>query len=360
MTSGTKTLYSGGHTVSFRSWNGANGKYDALGRPKWNSYTMTGYRRQYHDTTLAPYTVDPTVGVLTLLDTNAQLNLLNGISEAIRGHGFNAGVFLATGNQTLDLASATLGRTYRSMRALKRGRIGEALRELGKSGKAAPRTRGGELSLKDFSSAWLELQYGWLPLLSDVHEAGLAWNQANADLTSNWESSTQTSRSKETVDAVHNSLSGSSTKSEFRHLKVLRARYSSTSHSALTLGLTDPASVIWELTPWSFVADWFIPIGSYLEALNNAPLWDSASFLTTDVRKATRSRASYQIHVLEWSGGVPKRTVRSQATAQEQRISMTRSTAAPGPVPTPSFKGFEKAMSWTHCENAMALIHQLF
>lgn len=37
------------------------------------------------------------------------------------------------------------------------------------------------------------------------------------------------------------------------------------------LGLTNPVSIAWELLPLSFVVDWFIPIGSFLEALS-APL----------------------------------------------------------------------------------------
>jgi hypothetical protein len=37
------------------------------------------------------------------------------------------------------------------------------------------------------------------------------------------------------------------------------------------LGLLNPAEVIWELVPFSFVADWFLPIGDYLSALD-APM----------------------------------------------------------------------------------------
>lgn len=34
------------------------------------------------------------------------------------------------------------------------------------------------------------------------------------------------------------------------------------------LGLLNPASLIWELVPWSFVIDWFVPIGPVLQALS--------------------------------------------------------------------------------------------
>lgn len=32
------------------------------------------------------------------------------------------------------------------------------------------------------------------------------------------------------------------------------------------LGLVSPASVVWELVPWSFVIDWFLPVGKMIEA----------------------------------------------------------------------------------------------
>lgn len=39
-------------------------------------------------------------------------------------------------------------------------------------------------------------------------------------------------------------------------------------HAMKVLGLTSPAQVAWEVIPYSFVADWLIPIGTWLQALN--------------------------------------------------------------------------------------------
>jgi len=38
---------------------------------------------------------------------------------------------------------------------------------------------------------------------------------------------------------------------------------------AAQLGITNPANVIWELVPFSFVADWFLPIGDFLSSLTS-------------------------------------------------------------------------------------------
>lgn len=34
-------------------------------------------------------------------------------------------------------------------------------------------------------------------------------------------------------------------------------------------GLLDPSQVLWEVTPWSFVVDWFIPIGNFIQSLTS-------------------------------------------------------------------------------------------
>lgn len=38
------------------------------------------------------------------------------------------------------------------------------------------------------------------------------------------------------------------------------------------LGFTNPAAVLWEATPFSFVVDWFLPIGDYLKTLDGSTL----------------------------------------------------------------------------------------
>jgi hypothetical protein len=50
------------------------------------------------------------------------------------------------------------------------------------------------------------------------------------------------------------------------------------------LGLLDPLSVVWENIPYSFVVDWFIPIGDYLSMLNQIPFLNGR-WLITDYAK---------------------------------------------------------------------------
>lgn len=39
--------------------------------------------------------------------------------------------------------------------------------------------------------------------------------------------------------------------------------------SLVQLGLTNPAEVAWEVVPFSFVIDWFIPVGNFLSSLDS-------------------------------------------------------------------------------------------
>jgi hypothetical protein len=34
-------------------------------------------------------------------------------------------------------------------------------------------------------------------------------------------------------------------------------------------GLLDPSQILWEVTPWSFVVDWFIPVGNFIQSLTS-------------------------------------------------------------------------------------------
>lgn len=353
MTAGNVTKYRDGRLLSQRVWSGGDGKVDPRGGTKWNGYSMDGIRLNWVD---SPYPnfihVDGTVGVLSLLDANDQIELINKLAQEIKGHSFNAAVFLATGNQTLTLAKDALSRSYKALVAIKKGRLADAARVFGQGG-TAKSNHLKKMSDKDVSSAWLELQYGWLPLLSDVHEAGEAWEHAN-QTTVPYEAKARKNREKYYENVVNTTDHGSTEHVVYKHGREMRARIFSSELSARSLGLTDPMSVAWELMPWSFVADWFIPIGSYLEALNNAPLFDGAEILIIDRKKADLVKTEW----LNFWHGPDVGYVRGEAFAEGHATSLSRGIGSIS-VPLPGFKAFEKSLSLGHVKNAIALIHQL-
>jgi hypothetical protein len=136
---------------------------------------------------------------------------------------------------------------------------------------------GSRLSTRSAANAWLEWQYGWRPLMSDLYGS-----------------------IEESLRVVINILARFSARAS---LPIRESRYFSTTNwggpvSALRRGngkqsctikieLTvpiglelnrwtslNPVSLAWELTPYSFVADWFYDVGSFLRAAETALLYE--------------------------------------------------------------------------------------
>lgn len=275
---------------------------------------------------------------------NDQLNVLGKLAQEARNADFQLGTFAAQGKQAVDQAVSTLAALGRAALSLKRGNVSDAMKQVGlipgqRSSKRVKR----KLDAGDVSGAWLAMQYGWLPTLSDVHAAWEAYKTLTAPPRS---LTIRASGIKKRTFEASNWIYGWNApgySSDGRRLKVRMTEQLSTPRS---LGLTDPLSVAWEVVPWSFVVDWFYPIGSYLEALNVIPRLGADA---VDTRYLT---ASCKL------GGM-KGIYCSDALYSEKRVYIRR---APGQivVPTPNFRSVPEAMSPKRIANAIALAHQRF
>jgi hypothetical protein len=161
-------------------------------------------------------------------------------------------------------AVKALGLDVRSSREL------ELIRKLNKSSRNFSRKTGRN---KFAESAWLELQYGWKPLLSEVSNAMSDFEKA-AEVSSVW----LTVRSASSRSGTHDSANfgyepskgitdGSSYKITTGYVAYFEVN-SGVLHNVTSLGLLNIASVGWELVPFSFVVDWFVPIGDWLNSLD--------------------------------------------------------------------------------------------
>jgi hypothetical protein len=102
--------------------------------------------------------------------------------------------------------------------------------------------------------------------------------------------------------------------------------------------------VAWELVPYSFVIDWFIPIGSYLDNLAVIP---------------TLTGRSMTMIVREWqASGVGTSKFHKGASATFRKVNVNRTTGGGLSLGTPSFKTLSEASSGKHIANAIALAHQ--
>jgi len=122
----------------------------------------------------------------------------------------------------------------------------------------------------------LEIAYGWVPLMQDSF--GAVKHLSEREKEANRATITVTSKARESYTDLYSTGAavGSFTVNvdRFREIEFIcktRLDYYKDNglvHELSQLGITNPALIIWERTPWSFVADWFLPIGDYLNRLD--------------------------------------------------------------------------------------------
>lgn len=146
---------------------------------------------------------------------------------------------------------------------------------------------------RGFGPKWLELIYGWKPLLSDIHGALTAPHALS--IPEFWVKSTVLT--KQHIEEYDRSID-----LDYRvTFKTLVRVTNPVEYSAQRLGLTNPLLIAWELVPYSFVVDWFLPVGGYLESL------DSRLGLELDESSSTYSvKESQEIKLPANAGGTPE------------------------------------------------------
>lgn len=263
----------------------------------------------------------------------------------------NLGVGLATAHQSISMIAKSLNQFGTALVAAKRGRWRSAAKSLG-----IPSHRFRSAS-KSSSDRWLELQYGWLPLLSDAHgyyeaaQAGFVRHgyriSAERTIMEKWEED-RTSGSQPVVRYSTDVRYGCKVRLDY----TIKDDYLA---SAAMLGLTNPATIAWELLPWSFVVDWFFPIGNWLDSLD-ATL--GLSFLggsRTTFQRLQRFGVARETRT--GNSGFDKFVFIHSLDGHFSSFSFSRGIYERSPVPIPYFKS---PVSVGHGLNALALIRGLF
>lgn len=224
-------------------------------------------------------------------DREANVKALNNLLAAKA----QLAVDLAESNRTYGMIADNATKAGRALLAARRGRWGEIPDILEMSRRSV-------LTGKFAANRWLEYQYGWKPLFGSIHGYQEAYKEGLRKkdmLVTGKGSSHITLRKQGSWDEganLHFVDGGVSTKYTARvkneHLV-----------NADRLGVLNPASIAWELYPFSFVVDWFVPIGSLLSAVTATAGLEFVSGYTTYSYKHTyaeeKFRHGYQVETIQ-------------------------------------------------------------
>lgn len=149
-----------------------------------------------------------------------------------------------------------------AIRALRRGNVGLAFKHLGVKGRG-PHGLG-----KDAANAYLEYKYGWRPLVNDILNA----QAAIQDVLSRKAGATHTENVR-----VSSNISPSILSTRWKRegsikysveYGVVYTIPDMTAHGLGALGLGNLLSLAWELMPLSFVVNWMVSVGSFLDGFS--------------------------------------------------------------------------------------------
>lgn len=302
----------------------------------------------------------PDLSAFATLEARADALLL----AKVKNQKINVAVALAEGGKTLDMIATNLRRLASLVSALKHGDIWAAGRAIG--GRPSRRVRRNFRSQRPqnaAANAWLEMQYGWKPLMSDIKGAISMFGEG--DIDSQYikcqvrvsESFSDVREVTEWRGFIHRADRTSTL--AVKKSVLFRADMGLTSLST-RLGLQNPLLLAWELVPYSFVADWALPIGDWLSNLDAVAGVHFIDGSTTFVRESkNKYRVSANpLYAGAWRSTPQYKHQEGQINGESKWVQIDRVKITG--FPAPAFPPFKNPISIGHAANALALVQSVF
>lgn len=201
-------------------------------------------------------------------DTKSRLRVGNqkaGLAETAAQMSQLAGLF---GSNTLRIVGA--------LNALDKGNLAGAAKALGVSFRKRQDGRFKKSYAKSPDDAiaafWLELQYGWKPLLSDIYGTAEVLTGLIGTQDVYFKAVASASYSKEEQNPFPGQYTATSIRSKVTYSikNIVYYRVASMETRTLQqLGIINPAQLAWDLVPFSFVIDWLLPVGNWLQSMTS-------------------------------------------------------------------------------------------
>jgi len=282
---------------------------------------------------------------------NTRLEAWSRLATKIRGHDFDASIFMSESVLSVQLIVDTIRSLAAACRYCRLGQWGPMVRSLARSYSGPKKDREKwqrAMNKGDLAAALLAVRYGWTPMLNDVLEACKAFDALMGGKSLTFRASYKTGGS--TKYGCTNSNGVVTAEDVFRcHLKAtLKEKVSMTR----SLGLLNPIPTIYERIPFSFVLDWFIPVGTYLQewAFFNGLEARYTETLVVERNSRVSKRPTYSDSTWPRSNGVVGGDFKSSS------ISLSRSIGTESPSLGVELKTASQAFSRVHIENAAALV----
>lgn len=303
------------------------------------------------------------------IDSKAISKLLNKLSET-KG---SLAVSVAEIDKTARMVASAATRLVTAYRGLRSGNLGKFADSVGitfsRRRMDAYRRRFKSFErrsdARNFASkTWLELTYGWRPLVNDVYtqcenlSRYLTHRQGVVRESTGYAQEERITEEKTT--AVNSDWNSAKTVvCQVRIRYTVRYKVPSGSPSfENAFGLNNPYVVAWELLPFSFVADWFVPVGDFL---SNLTATNGLSF-----HSGTRSR-SYEATIRNNitagkpypdQGGTRTPYLDGTAIVEQQKRGKSRTVLLD--FPSPRLGEFKWPQSVDQALSALSLIQVVF
>lgn len=256
------------------------------------------------------------------------------------GENAQLGASLAEGRQALGMMVSRVTQLARFAKHLNRFEFEKARHDL-----ELPKKKSTDVWSRDRTVAnnFLEVHFGWSPLVSDIHDAMSVLTSPVKPAVVKGRGASDYVVTRDNYPPPAGSWSQGSEwkwRAKVQHLAHVEV---SNPNIALAnrLGFLNPASVAWELVPYSFVVDWFVNVGQVLSCWSDLFGYSVTNPMTT----------SYL--TVDFKTTFAMTPVQAKMTGQAYSIGRVLSLTRPTPYVKP-FKGFSVVRGLT----AMALLVQ--
>lgn len=173
----------------------------------------------------------------------------------------SVGAALAELTQSVGMIAERMLQLMKLARALRRLDFNQVARVL----RASSLPRGKKMH-RSFASLWLEYSFGWKPLIGDIYHSV---NVLQSDIPNFPVKGSAKDVIKTAISVTGSVPGGTYTRNwgEFFLRCKMGAEVSVTNpnlYLANALGLANPATIAWEVIPFSFVVDWFVNVEQFL------------------------------------------------------------------------------------------------